>query len=285
MKKTILLFLFVLPVIVVFITIALAGFIGRSALVQRVNSVNFNLSAASAADTGHTIRWAATEGGYRLSPEVNANLGIDFQRFVTITPSRARFSTLRFDISNPDAVEVRGGRIFVKQDRFRSEEEVTIRVMHPAQIDPFFTIYVRTRFNANNFEFDGLKFSHRLLGEQISGRPAWATGVYVNANTQDFEFRRSEINAQTDFGRVMRAGLDIAPGPVMNDTGGGSQFRLEFLNTVRIESDCNGTRIDITRLIDGNFEAEFLATGLVTLTVSADWRNRQHEFEVVIRIT
>lgn len=287
MKKTILLFLFILPVVIAVLIIAITGFVGRSVMVIPIQSVMVDNAIFNSNEGFH-----AQYGTNNFILIANRGDNIEFMDYVTIYPANATGS-LEFYISNPHAVEVSSGQIRILANARFSDPAtgIEVRVNHGAQ--HFFSIFVIIAPDENHFDYFG--FCGDLFS--IGADEDWFFNYGLSIAFNDYGEFYLRINRDVLYydgifntlpiGQILERGFNIAPNTLLNI---GHPSRDNFLlNTSFASSDntiltvaphfYNGIKLP------GQFNAIIVGRGLVYIYVNTTFSNANMYFRVPVYIS
>jgi len=277
MKKTILLFLFTLPVVIVVLVFAIAGFVGRQVMFVEIT----NVTMASAALDPNGSNYLQPDDTNNFQLRVNVGDVIDLQRYLIIEPARARFSHLNIDISNPGAVEIRGGRIHILQNMRSTDPGTGIEIAIRHDMDPFFRIFVIIATDYTRFDYFG--FDYNLFFDLTRGADdaaIWRGFIWVFRDDGFIRIERNQalVNQgnRFDYRDFFQRGINIAPRELLFFD---NPDKDAFLNSLNFASG------DPTILYLGaDGYAEVRGVGEVTVTVTTNFRDRNFSLEVNIEV-
>jgi len=273
MKKTILLFLFVLPVIIVLLIIAIMGFVGRAVMFRPIQNVTIS------------------ERIFESSPNFNLQYGtnnlillaspgeqIEFLRYIIVEPQEAA-RQLTFESSNPSVVSVDdNGRINVLQNMRTTDPDTGIEIVVTHGADRFFSVFVQVALDDTRFDYFGFDTELFLRGMNNDWEDEF--GLSVNFDWQ-IEIDRDAMQGGNiiPIGMILERGLNIAPNHLLNIA---NPNRTAFLNSLGFGSS-DTSILSITNADGaGQFDASVLATGEVEITITTNFRGA--EFSAVVSI-
>jgi len=275
MKKTILLFLFILPVIIVLLILAIVGFVGRTLLVIPIENVSidprifsYNQNFHMQGDTNNLILFA------------NVGDSVPFMDFVIVEPMDAT-TALGFDISNPDAISIdENGRIVVSQNMRTSDPATGIELTLRYGEQIFFSVFIEIAIDNTRFDYFGFDFG--LFGRGVS-QENWhidyALGIDYTQQLAWFEYRNDydyvdvwhiligkdyideAKNYTLPIKTIVERGFNIAPTNLLNY---GTTLRNDFLASLTFDS----SNAQILELYDNHAIIHSVGEVYVTVTTS-----------------
>ena len=297
MKKVILLLILVLPVIIASIAFAVAGFVApRTVMYTEIDKVfvsanNFNAFNAyydgdfhDPDDVALDVPTYYLRGNYTDQFGVNPGQSYPFAQFFTVQPSRAKDTLFNnpdnFIISNPEAVKVENGRIYILQNRRTSDGNyVTIEVRFGLTL----LFFVEVVIAADNNRFDYFGFDHGLLenGLLVYGEKFEFASVVSVAGEKIIQLDSNF--SQVALGQLLLEGINLAPTGLFGRTE--FQDSLTFIsnNTNMLTISGDGKGIGTTANI-------LTETGEVTVTIRTSWKaetehpDLEKEVTITIRI-
>jgi len=274
MKKTILLFLFIIPVIIVVLVVAIAGFVGRRVMFVQIQGVTVDQTIFESRQEFHE-----QYGSNNLILIAEVGDEIEFLRYLVVQPAEAA-DQLNFVSSNPDAVQVIDGRIHILQN-MRSTDLATgieLQIMHG--VETFFTVFVIINLDNNRFDYFG--FDHGLFIEGIEQSWIFEMGLSVNFYGRiqiEKNYIASGLNQTIPIGKILERGFNVAPIDLLNLA---DLQREEFLDSLYFSS----SNSEILRIMAvdgyGQFDARVLDVGEVDITITANFRDAR--FNIVVPI-
>jgi len=288
MKKVILLLLLILPVAIVAASFAIAGAVGRGIMIPEIESVYLSDHDGFYGIEGYR---EVAKNRYRLTAEVEGKY--ELGKYFAVVPEKAKFTDLKFTSSNADAVKVEGDKIIVMQNmRVSDGGSILIRAAYMEK--EFFAVEVE--INPDYDRFDHFGYIYELLEQAVSGSDWPGTTVKisnscrVNTNAGYLIIDRAKLVADTggaitDFGRLLRNGLDLAPFDLLYNV---NPLRKGFANSLTFISGDAGI-LSIAAPYAGVdeinvFSASVLSEGDVDITIKTAWLGRQEEVTVKVSI-
>jgi len=281
MKKTILLFLFVLPVIIVILIVAIVGFVGRRVMFIEIQSVSINYEIFNYSPN-FTERFSPNPNDLILSAEVGEVF--EFTRYIVVEPLEAA-RQLVFESSNPQAVQVIDGRIHILQNARMtdSEEGIELAVMHGVRL---FTVLVRIDIDDDSFDYFGFDEDLFIRGADTD----WADtyGVFLNHDAVleiDRSYILSELNNTIPIGWILERGFNTAPRNLLYLA---NPRRNQFLDSLQFES--SNTQILSISSVEGygQFNALIyngqIAENGVALTITIRSNFMYSNFETTVQV-
>ncbi|MCL2847330.1 MAG: hypothetical protein FWE13_01080 [Firmicutes bacterium] len=266
MKKTILLFLFVIPVIIVILVVAIAGFVGRQVMFIEIRDVRWDEAIFES-----RLEFNEHSNTHDLIVLGNRGDVIPFMRYIIVEPADASES-LTFVSSNPEVVDVINGHIHILQNMRSTDpsEGIEIRVMHGIRV--FFTVFVMKEEADENY-LDYFGFSFDLFRDWLNrdaerewrnelGLPA-EVGIY-NRVIIEREFMAEELGGIIPISNILERGYNVAPNNLLISK---NPLRQEFLNSLAFESS-NSSILQIMPSVEGGvFNARILSEGEVEIRI------------------
>ncbi|MCL2861127.1 MAG: hypothetical protein FWE22_01800 [Firmicutes bacterium] len=281
MKKTILLFLFILPVIIVVLVFAIAGVVGRRQMVVPVESVEINRAIFEDSPQKHSP-WHEQYGTNNLILIVSPGEEIEFARYFVIYPAEASLNFSLFEISNPEVVQINEqGNIVVLQNMRSTDPREGIEIVVVDGATRFFSVFIIIDVDGTRFDYFG--FDGDLFREGI-GRD-WEEFGLENAGdfvSIDFEnqliiernFIPYELEYVIPIAAILERGFNVAPFDLLYVI---NPLREQFLASLTFSSSNN----NILRITGDGF-AEVLGTGEMEIRITTNFLNSN--FEIVVNI-
>ncbi|MCL2234422.1 MAG: hypothetical protein FWC11_06385 [Firmicutes bacterium] len=276
MKKTILLFLFILPVIIVVLVFAIAGFVGRTLLFNPVQNVHFNENIFSS-----TPEYHAQYGTNNLILLGRRGEQFDFERYLVVYPAAASTDQLEFESSNPDVARVGDdGRIHILQNMRSTDPRDGIEIVVMHNVDRFFSVFVivetdETAFDYFGFDVDLFRVGIESDWEEHGAESVLDFGLRVGFDGQ-ITITKDDILHEENFiplKAILERGFNVAPFNILYLA---NEQRAEFLwHLIFTSSNTNVLRISR----DG---AEIVGIGEVYVTVTTNFRGTN--FAIVVSI-
>jgi len=280
MKKVILLFLLILPVIIVSFAFLMASVI-RTAIYPVIESVyvadkdwdKFMQEGYQEYGTGSYILYA------------NVSDEFDLGKFFTVKSSSPnfRFANLSFSSSNPEAVEIKpnGSKIIVHQNMRSSDKvkgDIEIKAYFGEESKPWVTVYVVIEVDATRFDYFGIDYA------ALRSRVAALNFDYIEVSAiNQLVITKEKAPATIALGEIIRDGLDIAPYDLLYNV---NPNRTNFVNSLTFESG-DTAKLSITSgTADGLnvFNATALDIGEVIVTIKTTWPETPAEIKMTIVI-
>ncbi|MCL2556386.1 MAG: hypothetical protein FWE03_05170 [Firmicutes bacterium] len=292
MKKTILLFLFILPVIIVLLILAIIGFVGRTLLVVPIERVYIDQRIFDANENFHQ-----QYGTNNLILLANVGDIIEFMEFVIVEPRDAT-TAISFDISNPDAIAVENGRIRVLQNMRTSDPATGVELTITHGASRFFSVFIR--IDTDNTRFDYFGFNFDLFERGISGENwhidyalgigyrqdlVWAEDIddYDYVFTPHLLIEKNYIKEDANYtlpiGAILERGFNIAPINLLNY---GTTIRKDFLASLKFSSSDTNILEIIHNAETNEFSAKVNNAGEVYITIITNFLGVN--FQIVIPI-
>lgn len=295
MKKAVLLLVFVLPVIIVMLVFAIAGFVGRQ-------SMYISIEGVYAKDLDELANADYFDHGQNTF-EIFPNVGdvVEFASYFRVEPARANFSNIEFDISNKNAVQIVNGKIHVLQNR-RFSDEGSVKI---TATNTKLTVFVSIRPDYDRFDYFG--FDYNILKKNLESDFASTkediiteeenTNHFIEINRAliyDEDFNKSLAITEQErtyiiaLGRILELGFDTAAEGWLFGAK-----RTEFLQYLTIEEiDTNYLGIFVAASEFGEmYNGEHFAIvsqdaidKTVTLKVSTNFMGSDFSFYVEILI-
>ena len=270
MKKTILLFLFTLPVIIVVLVFAIAGFVGRRVMFIEIGSVTMSHSAQE-------THYYAIQGGYKVF--ANVGQSIPLQRYIILYPARANFNDLTIVSSDPGIASVENGYIRIHRQMRTSDvvlqgqqdqNVIDIEIRHGGETRLTILVQVETSPDAGidyfGFNFDLFdRLSDELWREFITTEQR-----IIEVNDQDhienfLSIYRAHIPSSMGntlpIKDILERGFDTAPHDLLHSIPTNLERRNEFLGS--LEFSVTGDAVEIT-----GATMTITGTGEVIITVT-----------------
>ena len=290
MKKIILLLLLILPVIIVAVSFAIAGGIGRVQMYVEITAVELNeLKAEEFYNEGYI----QSKKGYELEAEIGKTY--ELEKFFTVYPEKAKFGALNFESVNSRgqdrsaAAKVSYGKIHITEN-MRSSDLPEIKITVKQSDKEFFNVYVRIKPDDSRFDYFG--YDYDLLEQAASADDAeWKKFCGVNTRNGVLTIDKAELliehpnGVMPDFISLLRDGLDIAPYNLLDYAFDGW---VDFAKSLSFKSGDN----DLLNLIAsgsdgygiGVFDAKVLGTGVLEIEITTDWRGKGLKTAVKLEI-
>jgi len=275
MKKTILLFLFVLPVIIVLLILAITGFVGRLVMVIPIQNAQIDSAIFAHYDGFHS---QYSSNNLVLLAQVGDEFNIG--QFVIIEPYNAT-SGITFESSNPNVVSVNGnGRIVVKQNMRSTDLATGVELVAMAGADRFFSVFVIVATDHTRFDYFGFEMELFMRGFDIDWISDFGLGVnFYNQIEFAKEFIAVEHGNIVPILEILERGLNVAPKNILNLA---NPRRSEFLESISlVSSDESILRIFGTA---GQQQAELLAAGEVSVTITINFMGKNFSTDVPVVI-
>jgi len=286
MKKTILLFLFVLPVIIVLLILAIIGFVGRTLLVVPIENVRIDQRIFEINENFH-----AQYGTNNLILLANVGESIEFMDFVIVEPMDAT-TAIGFDISNPDAIAIENGQIRVLQNKRTTDPATGVELTLTYGAARFFSVFIIIAVDNTRMDYFG--FCFELFERGISGENwhidyalstgysrnlAWSNAIndYDYIDVLHLLIEKDYINETANYtlplAAILERGLNIAPINLLNY---GTALRRDFLASLNFSS----SNTDILELYNHN--AIIRSVGEVYITITTNFLGA--DFYIVVPI-
>ena len=295
MKKVILLLLLILPVIIVAVSFAIAGFVGRAQMYIEIENVYVTDldSFFMYRENGKIVYWHYTgnnrDDRFVLTGEVEGKY--EFEKFITVSPARAKFSDLKFVVSNPLAVKVEGGRIHIMQNARSSDGKyVEIRVEYGEKL--FLIVYVDIEIDNGRFDYFG--FDYNALHLAVKAQDLEYVEVSVADRLIRIEKQGVPASDTIPLGEILNDGFDIAPSNLFSIS---FADRIGFLNKLEFEIKPGsiGYGKDILEIKEvtrhdkddptyfwKDYDAVIKGAGEVEITITADYAGSRYELKLKI---
>ena len=282
MKKVILLLLLILPVIIVAVSFAIAGFVGRAQryiVIENVYVTDLD-DFFEYKENGKIVYWYNQDNvndRFDLLAEVDGVY--EFEKFITVSPSRANFSGLDFVISNPSAVKIEDGKIHVMQN-LRSTDGLSVEIRIEYGEKLFMIIYVKPEIDNDRFDYFG--FDYNMLDRGIKEQNLEYINVTADRKIEITRAGTASLGYIIPLGEILNDGFNIAPANLL----GSYEGKNDFLDSIEIKSGDNGVLkiFEVNRKGWKDFDAEILdiCPDGVKITVTSDYLGGGLTFEIIL---
>ncbi|MCL2821673.1 MAG: hypothetical protein FWD86_00525, partial [Firmicutes bacterium] len=288
MKKTIILFLFVLPVVVVVLIVAITGFVGRGVMFVEIESVLVNSTIFEKESRFN----ASGLNNLTLIAEVDDK--INFKQHLTVVPSTA-FDQIEFAVSNPNAVSVCGdGYININQNMRSTDDGTGIEIQVRHGIRHFFSVFVIIQVDESRLDYFGFCFD--LFERMAESSWGFEYGISVGTNFVDLENGERQANRflqinkeylqSADYvlpvGSILERGFVVAPTTILNLNNIQRDFFLASLSFASL----NPFLLQVSPLSGqaGQFNATMVDTGQAGIRVGSNYMGKNFVFDIDIII-
>lgn len=277
MKKTIILFLFILPVAIVLLVFAVVGFVARAAMYVEIEKVYVSSEHMRGfTDEGYEM-WGESENYDRWF--IRAQIGdvFEFEKFITVEPAKVGFERLEINCSNPSAVELIDGKIHIQENMRFSDVLFTDNKLIEFKLSysnkDFMIIYIDIREDLSRFDY--FAFDTDVFKKNISdSQPLWSDYIQIresaseNTVTKYLEIDAAKASSVIALSEILLDGIDTAPKSLLYSS---SPAYEEFLNSLSISSS-NSSVLRIEQGYEaGQFNAALLTNGEIELTITTDF--------------
>jgi len=164
-----LMLIMILPVIIALLAFSIGSFVGRAIQFEFIENAFISEKDRTAFESEGYETHAGDYGNntYRISTvrhkDKDKHTVHRFEEFFTLVPSKAKFSDLKFEYSNSEAVQIINGKLHIMQNRRTSDNKTPygIEIKAMADVRIIFTLYVEillTPDTEDHFDYFGFRY-------------------------------------------------------------------------------------------------------------------------------